>query len=140
MIKNYDFVITSGGIGPTHDGKLSLPTRCPAQHVSVHKLMILDITYASLAKAFELPLAHHKETQHRMWTLASEEKRSMMENASAGEKEARNRMALFPTAEEGSSGAAKSEVLFVKPEMWVPVVRLGGKVSDCDLSVEAENV
>lgn len=63
----------------------------------------------------------------RMVKLASEEKKAMMENASPGEKEARNRMALFPTSEEGSSGE-KSEVLHVKPEMWVPVVRLGGKV------------
>lgn len=36
-------------------------------------------------------------------------------------------MALFPTAGEGSSGA-KSEVIYVKEELWVPVVRLGGKV------------
>ncbi|KAG5219493.1 MoaB/Mog domain-containing protein [Salix suchowensis] len=44
MVRNYDFVITSGGIGPTHD----------------------DITYASLAKAFDQPLAHHPECLRRM--------------------------------------------------------------------------
>jgi len=104
--KNYDFVITSGGIGPTHD----------------------DITYSSLGAAFNLPLVHHQETMKRMWTLASAEKRELMSNAPEGEKEARNRMALFPTAEEGKDGAEKSEVLFVKEEMWVPVVRLGGKL------------
>ena len=42
-------------------------------------------------------------------------------------------MALFPTAKGGhfgdGQGGATSEVLFVEPEKWVPVVRLAGKVS-----------
>lgn len=42
-------------------------------------------------------------------------------------------MALFPTAEGGhggdGGGGARSEVIFVEENKWVPVVRLGGRVS-----------
>ncbi|ORY34871.1 MoaB/Mog domain-containing protein [Naematelia encephala] len=110
MTKNYDFVVTSGGIGPTHD----------------------DITYASLGKAFSLPLKHHPETLQRMWDLSSEERRKMIAEASPAQKEARERMALFPTAEGGhgsdGGGGERSEVIFVEGDKWVPVVRLGGKL------------
>jgi hypothetical protein len=50
----------------------------------------------------------------------------------AAQKEARERMALFPTAKGGhggdGQGGPKSEVIFVEGDKWVPVVRLGGKV------------
>ena len=42
-------------------------------------------------------------------------------------------MALFPTAKGGhggdGEGGPRSEVIYVDEEKWVPVVRLGGKVS-----------
>ncbi|KAG1772484.1 MoaB/Mog domain-containing protein [Suillus placidus] len=104
MVQKYDFVITSGGIGPTHDvGGLNASIR--------------DITYASLAKSFGQELKYHDETiarmeeasRHRTWiTQQSEEQRT-----------ARKRMALFPEA---------GEVLFVASDIWVPVVRLEGKL------------
>ncbi|KAF7789990.1 hypothetical protein EIP86_000938 [Pleurotus ostreatoroseus] len=96
MVKNYDFVITSGGIGPTHD----------------------DITYASLAKAFNQPLVHHAETLRRMGEMIRH-RYSDIQNQTDEQRQARERMALFP---------AHAEVLYIDSEIWVPVVRLEGKL------------
>ncbi|PAV19372.1 Molybdopterin binding protein [Pyrrhoderma noxium] len=95
MVQKYDFVITSGGIGPTHD----------------------DITYQSLAAAFNQPLVHHSETLRRMAEMSRH--RSDIASQTQEQKVARERMALFP---------ANAEVLFVNSELWVPVVRLEGKL------------
>ena len=127
MTKNYDFVVTSGGIGPTHDGQ-----SFPAIQTWSTETGLADITYSSLATAFSLPLTHHPETLKRMWALASPERKERLSKASAPEKEARERMALFPTAKGGhgsdGEGGARSEVIFVGEDKWVPVVRLAGKV------------
>ena len=48
MSQRYDFVITSGGIGPTHD----------------------DITYQSIARAFDLPLVAHAGALEKMKRLS----------------------------------------------------------------------
>ncbi|KAL7284689.1 hypothetical protein ACG7TL_001992 [Trametes sanguinea] len=95
LVKNFDFVITSGGIGPTHD----------------------DITYASLAKAFDQPLEHHQETLRRMAEMTRH--RADMAQQTPEQRAARERMALFPR---------DAEVLFIAPDIWVPVVRLAGKL------------
>lgn len=91
-----------------------------------------DITYGSLAKAFNLPLEHDQEVIRRMWVLASESRKAELAKATPAQKEARERMALFPTAKGGHSGdgqgGPRSEVIFVQADKWVPVVRLGGKV------------
>lgn len=95
MVGNYDFVVTSGGIGPTHD----------------------DITYESLAAAFAQNLAHHPETLARMAQMLKS--RKWMATQTPQQRAATERMALFPD---------RAEVFFVAPDIWVPVVRLEGKL------------
>ncbi|KAF9467681.1 MoaB/Mog domain-containing protein [Collybia nuda] len=99
MVRNYDFVITSGGIGPTHD----------------------DITYASLAKSFNQSLIHHTETLKRMEAMSRTRKWNAQRNTqqNAEQRTAYQRMALFPE---------NAEVIFVGTDIWVPVVRLEGKL------------
>jgi len=64
--------------------------------------------------------------------LSTPERRQELASAPAAQKEARERMALFPMGKGGHGsdghGGEKSEVIFVEGEKWVPVVRLGGKV------------
>ncbi|BGP37500.1 hypothetical protein JCM10450v2_001405 [Rhodotorula kratochvilovae] len=95
MHRNYDLVITSGGIGPTHD----------------------DITYASIAKAFGVELEYNEETKHRMYEMGKN--RYNLTEQTEEQTKARLRMALFPK---------DAEVLFVQEDLWVPVVRVAGKV------------
>ncbi|KAI0046787.1 Molybdopterin binding protein [Auriscalpium vulgare] len=95
LVQKFDFVITSGGIGPTHD----------------------DITYGSLAKAFHQPLVHNAEVLRRMAEFGRS--RSWVAQQTEEQREARERMALFPE---------HAEVLFVGKDIWVPVVRLEGKL------------
>jgi hypothetical protein len=67
-----------------------------------------------------------------MWVLASPSRKEELGKATPAQKEARERMALFPTAKGGhggdGQGGPRSEVIFVEEDKWVPVVRLGGKV------------
>lgn len=51
--KEYQFIVTSGGIGPTHD----------------------DITYESIAKSFDLPVKIDEECQKRMQRISNPEAR-----------------------------------------------------------------
>ena len=67
-----------------------------------------DITYASLAKAFNQPLVHHAETLRRMAELIKH--RSWVRVQNEEQKRARERMALFP---------ANAELFFVEKDIWV---------------------
>ncbi|KAI9024461.1 MoaB/Mog domain-containing protein [Phycomyces nitens] len=84
LSSQHDIVFTSGGIGPTHD----------------------DITYAALAKAYNLPLELDLETCKQM-----EEKSGHLPGWVLND--ARKRMAIFPKP---------STLIRTSPELWVPIV------------------
>lgn len=72
----------------------------------------IDITYDSMAKAFNQELVYHEETKRRMSAFAGGRKDG--QNRTPEQIKARDRMALFPD---------KAEVLFVDPELWVVRIR-----------------
>lgn len=82
LSKSHDIVFTSGGIGPTHD----------------------DMTYESIAKAFNRSLYHDEPTMQLM--------KELMQVLDLNE--GRKRMALLPT---------DSKVYFT-PGLWVPLVQV----------------
>ncbi|PWN18450.1 Molybdopterin binding protein [Microstroma glucosiphilum] len=101
--EKYDFTVTSGGIGPTFD----------------------DITYESIAKAFGAePLEYHDETLRRMAEM--QKGRSQSREQTEEMVTARKRMALFPSSK--GSGAAQVEVIHPTESLWVPVVRINGRI------------
>jgi molybdopterin-biosynthesis enzyme MoeA-like protein len=105
MSEKFDFVVTSGGIGPTHD----------------------DITYQSIAKAFGLELKLHDEAYTKMKKLSKPHpsQPNFSYDVPSPALEAKLRMVKLPI---DSTRDEKSQVLFVDESLWVPISVVNGNV------------
>lgn len=92
--ENCDFIVTSGGIGSTHD----------------------DITYEALAEAFLVPCELDHETVARMHRLRS----SYLDLLSPPQLNAFYRMATFPQ----STSSVSVLKIFCDEKLWVPIVSI----------------
>ncbi|KAL0256399.1 hypothetical protein SLS55_008794 [Diplodia seriata] len=105
MSTNYDFVVTSGGIGPTHD----------------------DITYQSIAKAFNLPLVLHEEAFERMKRLSKPHpsQPNFSWDVPSPALTAKKRMVELPIDETKD---LSDQVVFVDDSLWVPISVVNGNI------------
>ncbi|KAK1475359.1 molybdenum cofactor synthesis domain-containing protein [Colletotrichum abscissum] len=105
MSDRYDFVVTSGGIGPTHD----------------------DITYQSIAKAFDLPLVLNQEAFEKMKKLSKPHpgQPDFDWDVDSPALQAKLRMVILPTDEKRDP---KKQFVFPHEDLWVPVNVVNGNI------------
>lgn len=91
----FDLIITSGGIGPTHD----------------------DLTYESIAKAYQLDLKLNEEAKSKMYKTYAH----LLRNFTKEQEEANLRMVKLPYG-------ANVQYLYA-PDLWVPIVNINDKLN-----------
>jgi len=105
MSHNYDFVITSGGIGPTHD----------------------DITYQSISRAFDLPLTLHETALEKMKKLSrpNPNQKDFSWDVDSPARRAKYRMIELPYDKNVPD---EGQVIFAAEDLWVPISVVNGNV------------